>query len=337
MEENIDWFEALSAENDNSGSDSEIVNSSVRDAQTSVKTSYWGCFMNSIILENYISMLVEMSMLPHIKYCRLINNLMICHVTNPACPNGEVIVNNNMTTSRWRPLSRYEQQLAHVRNRQGKLRYIIEHTDEYPVFMFIFDCEAQRHRDEEEHYRLIEGSRKRLAPTPEPPVLIKKPNTSTIATQTDQFERLDYVNRRPANFIKSLIGRETNGHMNRTNVVIGFRNTNKRKFDQLRLKVHDLFRRFTPTDNMIALSRIYNGNTQIFPFAERPELYNRCRYCTYLFLTETLNTVCFQCATEHNVTLIPETRRIRNGDTYIQLPRGLDAEYILLPSHPNLY
>ena len=329
-----DWYQALYKFNN-----TEVIegyNNKTKHARTSVKSLY-NTFMWSVLEKNYYSVLKSMGMYDCIKYTRLFTSLLVCHVDRMVEPNEDTVISyNDMHVSHWRQMNIKEQQMAHLRSRSGKLRCIIYHSDNIPLFMFVFDKRAHDQArlllDEEEHYQLISSSSNKRSANISPSSKkmctseIKNINTATVSvgTQTYDFERFGNINKR-VNIFKSLVGREINGTVNRTDVAISVPSLlqleiltpipNDVDYTYYRytpllqeLSMVKVFKKDSPSPQELYMEKMYK---KINPaLRELQDLYNCCRLCRCLFYTYSINDICFQCARENNINTLTEYRPV---------------------------
>lgn len=246
--------------------------------------------------EWYLGYLKDFGMYQCVRYTRMVHALMVCYVTEIKWPNMDVIREHGMFVSRWAPLKHTEKLQAFIPDKSNKLRCIIKHQKEFPIFMFIYDTEADRFRDEQEHYALISSATKRRQNNQ--PQCAKKSKmedaststvqrTKTVGTQTCMLECYNILNK-PLNVYKSLIAREIHGNINRTSVIISLPQCAE-------TKQQDITKRYTPQDNMKAISRIYNKINNNNDDIDQYDMYNRCSRCFHMFPHDTILNECYNC------------------------------------------
>ena len=247
--------------------------------------------------ELYLDFLRSINMYQCVKYTRMVHAMMVCYVTEMKWPNMDVIREHGMFVSHWAPLRHTEKLQAFIPDKFNKLRYIIKHQREFPIFMFVYDIEAERFRDEEEYYALISrGTKRRKINQPQCDKKSKMEEdaststvqrTKTVGTQTCMLECYSILNK-PLNVFKSLIAREIHGNINQTSVIISLPQCAE-------TKQQDIDKRYTPQDNMKAISRIYNKINNNNDDFDLYDMYNRCSRCFHMFPHDTILNECYNC------------------------------------------
>ncbi|AQQ80274.1 ORF4 [Betabaculovirus altermyunipunctae] len=168
-----------------------------------------------------------------------------------------------------------------------------EETSHFAIFV----CDVRRqdagrsYDDEEirlyeEHFYQLPDSNKRAAAVQLPPLPAPALRKVSIATQTCTFECHGYLNK-PVNVFRSLIGRETHGGMNRTNVVISLPRAAVGKPNSSVT--------MTPLETMKAMSRIHNRIDNVNDEEDPFHSYSRCATCRSLFFVTSIRNQCFLC------------------------------------------
>lgn len=243
-----------------------------------------------------------------VRYGRLYGELMVCYVNHMSLPDIRYMRMHKVYCNLWMPMRKFEAIKARVQSHKHKMVLSVLHDNDDTIIMFVYDAEAERFRDEEEHYALV-NYRKRAACS-EMGLSKKKQKmsttTNTIATQTDFFEQYNICNK-PVNVYKSLINREIHGRANTTNIVLSLPKYAKHldnniieeddHSDDEDTLGDDNFvtdKRGTLHENQVRLCKIYY-KTKKASYNNLYHLYTCCVVCKFVFLTSSLSSYCSTC------------------------------------------
>lgn len=316
----MDWYEVIHYKVKRSPVFDHDHNSKTKQKLTSTKTNY-----NSYNLPHsyfneglYLNFIKAIGMYECVKYTRMVQALMVCYVTEMRWPDMSVIMNKRFTVSHWAPLRENERRQVFIKSKYNKLRYIIKHQQNFPIYMFVYDAEEERFRDEEEHYAHIlreeeeyyahmlreeeeynaftpNVTKRRRSESPPKAVCAKQPKmvdaftskrTKTVGTQTCMLECHGILNK-PMNVTKSLINREIYGTINQTSTIMSL------PICAL-TKEQNILKRLSPQDNMKAITRMYHKMDNEDEL-DLYDTYNRCTRCFHMFAHECIVDLCCNC------------------------------------------
>ncbi|ACH69354.1 hypothetical protein PsunGV_gp004 [Pseudalatia unipuncta granulovirus] len=284
----MDWFEIIFDRGERLQVIDDKYNNKIKIKSTTTRTIY--NLPQSYLYEAlYLDFLKNIGMYECVKYTRMIHALMVCYVTEIKWPDMDVIREHDMFVSHWAPLRHTEKLQAFIPDKSNKLRYIIKHQREFPIFMFVYDTEEERFRDE----KLISiGTKRRKNNQPLCTKKSKMEDASTsklqrtAGTQTCMLECYSILNK-PLNVYKSLITREIHGNINQTSVIMSLPQC-------AMTEQQDITKRYSPQENMKAISRIYNKIDNKDEL-DLYDMYNRCSRCFRMFPHETILSQCYNC------------------------------------------